>query len=230
MTHLEFDVHYAAERNIRFHIEEIDRYLAGLPGPGIAEVREGIAIARGQAFAPSAICPRSNKVVSDHLASALGSLSVTHPSLAVAIEAVAPILSWGTYDAYPPGDIGEGFADNHAFASVIGAATGLPSVDYYMGLFVIAPHFVYRDHRHPAPELYAPLTGPHGWRFQPDTALVVTPAHQPVWNEPNRPHLTKVGPVPFLSIYAWTRDVSEPAQVLPASDWAQLEALRLDAG
>ncbi len=39
-----------------------------------------------------------------------------------------------------------------------------------MGLFVIAPHVLYRDHAHAAPELYLPLTGPHGWRFAPGPA------------------------------------------------------------
>ncbi len=63
----------------------------------------------------------------------------------------------------------------------------------------------------------------------PDRPLVVKPAHRPVWNEPFRPHLTKVGPVPFLALFGWTRDVNDPARVLPATDWPSLEALRLEA-
>ena len=55
----------------------------------------------------------------------------------------------------------------------------------------------------------------------------IKPAHQPVWNEPFQPHLTKVGPMPFLSLYCWTRDNDKPARVLAATDWAELEALRL---
>ncbi|MEY3081265.1 MAG: hypothetical protein RJA94_1250, partial [Pseudomonadota bacterium] len=47
------------------------------------------------------------------------------------------------------------------------------------------------------------------------------------WNPPLQPHLTKVGPAPFLGLYVWTRDVNEPARVLPADDWASLEALSL---
>jgi hypothetical protein len=86
---------------------------------------------------------------------------------------------------------------------------------------------LYRDHCHQAPELYAPLTGSHGWRFKPGAPLTVKQAHEPVWNEPNRPHLTKVGRVPFLALYCWTRDNDKPARVLHASDWAELEAMRL---
>ena len=82
---------------------------------------------------------------------------------------------------------------------------------------------------HKAPELYAPLTGPHGWRFGPGLPLDIKAAHVPVWNAPQRPHLTKVGPVPFLCIFCWTRDVNDTAVVLPADDWAVLEALRIEA-
>jgi hypothetical protein len=97
-----------------------------------------------------------------------------------------------------------------------------------MGLFVIAPQVLYRDHRHRASELYAPLTGPHGWRFGVQRPLRTLPAHRPVWNEPFAPHLTKVGPTPFLCLYAWTRDVNAGAEILPATDWSALETLRLE--
>lgn len=57
--------------------------------------------------------------------------------------------------------------------------------------------------------------------------LIVKPAHQPVWNPPHQPHLTKVGEVPFLYLFVWTRDVDQIAQVIPADDWPDLEAARL---
>ena len=110
---------------------------------------------------------------------------------------------------------------------IIGADGPIPALDFDLGLFLIAPHILYRDHHHAAPELYAPLTGPHGWRFGPDRRLTLKPAHHPVWNPPYRPHLTKVGPTPFLAIFAWTRDVKQTAKVIPASDWPQLETRRL---
>ena len=72
-----------------------------------------------------------------------------------------------------------------------------------------------------APELYAPLTGPHGWRFAPGRPLIVKPAGEPVWNPPLQPHLTKVGPHPFLCLFAWTRDVSLPATRYPCSGLAR---------
>ena len=52
---------------------------------------------------------------------------------------------------------------------------------------------------------------------------MMKPAHEPVWNPSEKPHLTKVGSVPFLSLYVWTKDVNELADVIPADDWSELE-------
>jgi hypothetical protein len=206
-------------------IEEADNYLSTLSGPGIAEVRSGIALWRGAGFEPAKAA--ANAVIDLELPTALSALSETHLALSAAISAASPHLHWITYDLYDRREIGEAFAASHAFCSIMGEAGPLRTRDFDFGLFLIAPHVLYRDRCHAAPELYAPLTGPHGWRFRPDAPLVIKPAHEPVWNEPFRPHLTKVGPVPFLSLYCWTRDNDKRARVLPAEDWDELEALRL---
>lgn len=215
----------SAESSIRAFVDAADDYLARHPGPGIADVRAGLAASRLQDFKPRR--PRENAVVAAHLPAALAALRSSEPHLAEGIATVAPLLGWTTYDVYPRELIGTDFADGHAFGSVIGEGAPLPVADYDFGLFLIAPHVLYRDHAHKAPELYAPLTGPHGWRFGPGLPLEIRPAHQPVWNEPYRPHLTKIGPTPFLCLFCWTRDVDVPAAVLPADDWTALEALRL---
>jgi hypothetical protein len=207
-------------------IDEADLYFSGLGGPGISEARALLARGRGL---PVTTGRRRNPLVAAHLPAALDALAVTHPSLALAIRLAAPHLPWQTYDYDDPG-IGPHFPKAHAFCSILGeddAAIRLDGMDF--GLFLVAPHILYRDHAHAAPELYAPLTGPHGWRFAPDAPLVVKPAHRPVWNVPHAAHLIKMGPVPFLSLFAWTTDIASPAYVLPASDWDRLETLRLEA-
>ncbi|MEZ5885412.1 MAG: hypothetical protein R3D56_00705 [Paracoccaceae bacterium] len=72
----------------------------------------------------------------------------------------------------------------------------------------------FTDHRHKAPELYVPLTGPHGWRFGVDRPLTILPAHRPIWMEPFQPHLTKGRARPFLCLFVWACDVNDPAEVL----------------
>lgn len=207
-------------------IDEVDLYLSSLSGPGLAEARAGITAARSGRIEPRPA--RMNPVVTAHLGAALAQLATGQPTLAARIAIAAADLDWITYDVYPRHEIGEAFATGHAFASLVGEEAPLQARDFDLGLLLIAPHLLYRDRCHRAPELYVPLTGPHGWRFGPGRPLVLKPAHVPVWNDPWRPHLTKVGPVPFLAIFGWTRDVNDPARVLPADDWAELEALRLE--
>lgn len=200
-------------------------YLMALDHPGAAEVRAGLHADPGP---ERAIVGRRNAVVDQWLAPALSALAMDRPGLAAAIGAAAEGLEWVTYDAYPVDRIGKAFANGHAFASLLGE-TGAPfaATDFDMGLFLIAPGVLYRDHHHLAPELYAPLTGPHGWRFGVGRPLTIRPAHHPVWNPPHQPHLTKVGDVPFLALYVWTRDVNDPALVLDADDWQRLEDVPL---
>ncbi|GAB1362198.1 hypothetical protein MASR1M32_14340 [Rhodobacter sp.] len=213
-----------AEDLVRALVEEADRYLAGLPGPGVTEVRTLIARWRDGPVRLPVVSP--NAVVDRYLTSALEAVP-GQPALTGAIAAAAPHLRWIIYDGYPPQEVGTDFIRSHAFCSLIGEAASIPAQDFDLGIFLIAPHVLYRDHAHPAPELYAPLTGPHGWRFGPDRPLVQKPAHRPVWNPAHQPHLTKVGAVPFLCLFGWTRDVWLPAHMIPASDWPELERLRL---
>jgi hypothetical protein len=209
---------------LRELLDQACRYLYALEHPGQAEVRAGLA---RRSAAPDLPEPGSNPVVERWLGPALAAVDAGHRALAEAIAAAAPHLAWVTYDRYPREEIGEAFPAGHAFASIMGEGSPFAATDFDLGLFLIAPHVLYRDHNHAAPELYAPLTGPHGWRFGPGTALKVLPAHRPVWNPSYQPHMTKVGAVPFLCLFVWTRDVSEAARVLPATDWPELEALRL---
>jgi len=215
-----------AEGRLRLLLSEIGPYLGTLSGPGVAEARKRLALHDGAACTGCA--PRQNAVTSSHMPRALAALRVTHPALAQAISGAQNQLHWITYDGYPTADVGRSFSENHAYAPLIGGADApFAAEDWEIGLFLIAPHVLYRDHRHLAPELYLPLTGPHGWRFGPDRALTIKPAHQPVWNAPMVPHLTKVGPVPFLCVYIWAQDVNAVAEIVPAADWDRLEALRL---
>lgn len=199
-------------------------YLMALDHAGSPEVDAGLPVNPG----PEREMPsRRNAIVEDWLPEALTELRKTRPALSAAIQAAAGHLDWVTYAAYPLDEIGEDFASGHAFASIRGEDAPFAAKDYDMGLFLIRPGALYRDRRHAAPELYAPLTGPHGWRFGPDRPLQIKPAHEPVWNPAFVPHLTKVGRVPFLSLFVWTRDVNEPATVIPAADWQDLEDLTI---
>lgn len=185
-------------------LAQATRYLQDLPGDGPAEVLASLATCR-----PAVPAMAPNAVTAAHLPAAL-----RHAQLAAAVTSAAPWLAWTTYP-YPDPAIGPYFPARHAFAPL---ASG---PDAELGLFVIAPGTLYRDHAHAAPELYAPLTGPHRWRFAPDTPFAA--GSGPVWNPPHRPHAILTGNVPFLCLYGWTRDVAEPAYMVAATDWATHE-------
>lgn len=201
-------------------------YLDDLSHPGAAEVHAGFGRCGTLTDTPTG---KPHPVVEQWLGPALEAAAEHQPQLARAIAAAAPHVAWVSYDRYPRAEIGDGFAEGHAFAAIAGGEAPFPAVEFELGVFLIAPHVLYRDHHHAAPELYAPLTGPHGWRFAPGRPLVIKPAGEPVWNPALQPHLTKVGRVPFLCLFAWTRDVNEAARVIPAGDWPQLEGLTLEA-
>lgn len=199
-------------------------YLDTLSHPGSSDVRACLGRCIPSDHLPT---PRSHPVVDRWLGPALANAAQQQPQLVDAIAAAAPQLRWVSYDAYPRDEIGDSFANGHAFASLAGSDAAFTARDAEVGLFLIAPRVLYRDHCHRAPELYAPLTGPHGWRFAPGRPLIVKPAGEPVWNPPLQPHLTMVGEVPFLCLFVWTRDVSEPARVIPAGDWADLQSVSI---
>ena len=211
------------DQAIRNVVAEIDACLSRLSGPGVRDVRAGIN--RWCQGAIKATVSHSNPIFAD-LDMALEAMRDTDSALAKAIADVSPHLNWVTCDFYPREEIGADFADGHAFASVIGEGCPLEATDFDLGLFVVKSNILYRDHHHAAPELYVPLTGPHGWRFKPGDPLIWKQAGEPVWNEPWQPHATMVGTVPFLAFYAWTRDISNPATVITSSDWSELETSR----
>ena len=209
------------EPAIRSLIADIDAYLGRFDGPGIAEVRAGLL--RWKDGPLRAVAPGRLRQTA-HVDAALDWMdSQGDRTLATAIRAAMPHLEWQAYDPYPRDLIGDLFAENHCMASLIGDGGQVGSVDFDLGLFGFGPDMVYRDHAHAAPELYAPLTAPHGWRFRSGEKLGWRQDFAPVWNEAWAPHAFKSGPVPFLCIYCWTRDVNEPARMIAEPDWAELE-------
>ncbi|QIG50063.1 hypothetical protein G5V57_21475 [Nordella sp. HKS 07] len=205
---------------VRRLIAEIDRYLARLEGPGIAEVRAAIA-----RFAPGPVRETILPTPPRHgdLADAMSAIAGAD-ELRDAIAATLPDLAWVTYDVYPRAMIGDRFPVAHAFVSLIGESGLIAVEDFELGLFIIAPRTLYRDHRHKAPELYVPLTGPHEWRFGTDESWSEYAAHMPIWNESMRIHATLVRDIPFLALFAWTKDVKAGSAVVAAPDWAEIEA------
>lgn len=206
--------------------DAIDHHLSGVSGEAaaIAEVRG--ALARFRAAAPDrTLAAGSSSPQCGHLDVALAlAARQSSATLLADLRAALPFLTWITYNAYPADEIGPLFPAQHAFASLAAPYDAAYDLDFDLGILLIAPHTLYRDHRHQAAELYLPLTGPTRWRFGIDAAWETRAAGEPVWNPPQNLHATLVGEVPLLCLYAWTRDVQLPAELVPAPDWLAIEA------
>jgi hypothetical protein len=198
---------------LRALLIESERYLGKVARIAAPKMAQAIARLDHPAF-PYPAAPREPSC--GYLDEALAAIEDAD-QLVAAIEAARRHLHWITYDGYPRAEIGPRFPTAHAFAIL----TRMPGFE--LGLFLIAPRTLYRDHHHAAAEFYAPLTGPHRWRLGGGDWISLPP-HIPVWNDPWAVHATLTGKVPLLCYYGWEGDIDSPAKVVQADDWAEIEA------
>jgi hypothetical protein len=180
---------------------------------GVSEVLERLAEQDPEVFA----APDANVLPAcRHLPDALGPLTPSESRLAAAIAQVWDELAWRQNPNYSDRAMGQpGYMENYAYAEIIGPSGPFHGEDFLLGLLVLGPGLHYPDHYHPAPELYWTLSGPSQWRtgsgeFRSREAL------ETIWHPPLVRHATKTGSAPLLAIWAWTRDVSEPAKLANA--------------
>ena len=214
-------------REIRDLLRERDRQV-----PGVHEVVAGVERhldATHSALAENPVLPQERRALL-----ALCIAGVTAPALqpiAVKIRGVCQRLTWRV-DAglfYPQGDnVGEGYLRNNMHCELIGPNGCVFHDDTFsLGLFMLAPQTLYRDHAHVAPELYLNLTGPCGWRLDREDWTDLGPGSL-VWNPSGRVHATRTYDQPFLSVYSWTQHVNSLCRVVPMDDWEEIEAQLAD--
>ena len=154
---------------------------------------------------------------------------ITDPGLqeiAGCLKAAKDDLVWREDNAqfYPPGaDLGEGYTKCNLHALLIGPdACGYHHADFSLGIFMLGPRTLYRDHYHKAPELYLNLSEKSGWRFGGRDWKDYC-AGSLIWNEAGKPHATRVYSQPFLSIFVWLENINSPCNVIHFDDWARIE-------
>ncbi|MCK0104191.1 dimethylsulfonioproprionate lyase family protein [Pseudohalocynthiibacter sp. F2068] len=125
---------------------------------------------------------------------------------------------------YPPGaDLGEGYTKCNLHTLLIGPdACGYHHPDFSLGIFMLGPRTLYRDHDHDAPELYLNLSEKSGWRFK-SGEWQDYPAGSLIWNEAGEPHATRVYDQPFISVFVWLENVNSRCNVIHFDDWAEIE-------
>lgn len=120
-------------------------------------------------------------------------------------------------------DLGEGYKKCNLHTLLIGPdACGFHHDDFNLGVFMLGPRTLYRDHNHDAPELYLNLSEKSGWRFGSDDWQDY-PSGSLIWNAAGEPHATKVYDHPFISVFVWLENINSPCSVIHFNDWEEIE-------
>ncbi|WP_373504594.1 dimethylsulfonioproprionate lyase family protein [Aestuariivirga sp.] len=197
--------------SVRWMIGAIARGLNARHGEGVSTVLERLAEQPlGEAFfrePDPATLP-----VLRHLPQCIGETMLLDSDLAAAIAATEDGLRWRQSSTYSDAVLGEGFADNYGWAEIIGPNGFFAGDDVLLGLLMLGPDRHYRDHYHPAPELYWPLTSGSLWS-RDSGPFEEKPQGSTIWHPPMTMHATKTGGAPLLAVWCWTRDVGTPAKL-----------------
>lgn len=190
----------------------IDAIRMSLKGEGTAEVKARLA---AQDLSPAAaVDPGSRRLpATRYFAECVATSMFLVPEVAAALAGIDEFLHWKQNPNYSDDVMGEGCMDNYAYAEIVGPDGFFPGDDFLMGLLLLGPGRLYRDHWHKAPELYWLLTGPSDWRK--DTSAFISRAPgETVWHPPRMSHATRTDTSPLLAVWAWTRDVGSPARLV----------------
>ena len=125
---------------------------------------------------------------------------------------------------YPTGsEVGKRYTESNLHAQLIGPNGSVAkSEDFMLGLFILGPWTLYRDHSHKAPELYLNLSKYSDWRFNFGPWQRFG-AGSLIWNPSKQVHATLVSEKPFLSIFAWLGHVNCLCKVHQSEDHNQIE-------
>jgi hypothetical protein len=190
--------------NVRWLIGAIARALHARDGEGVSEVLRRMA---EQDLSAAAFSPPEPAAIPGlrHLAHCIGETMLFDADIAAAIAAVEDSFKWRRTETYTDALLGEGFVDNYGWIELVGPHGYFPGDDFLMGFLLLGPHINYRNHHHPAPELYMPLTPGSAWS-KDRGAFEVKPAGAIIWHPPMVAHATVTAEHPMLAFWCWPSD------------------------
>ena len=196
--------------NARWLIGAIARGLNSRRGEGVSQVLERMAEQDldEEHFRPPD--PVTLPVIK-HLPQCIGETMLIAPDLAAAIAAVEEDLQWRQNLNYSDAQLGEGVLANYGWTQIIGPHGFFAGDDFLLGLLMLGPGQHYRDHYHPAPELYWPMNSAGKWS-RDGGPLEAKPAGATLWHPPMIRHAIKTEEMPLLAVWSWARDTSTSAR------------------
>lgn len=132
-----------------------------------------------------------------------------------ALRALGPWLVWAQNPNYRRSPPSADFLDRYGYAVIAGPADGPPALIGHAGLalgvLLLGPRTHYPQHRHPAIELYVPLTAGEWWRG--DGSWRSDPPGAVIHHGSEVAHATRAGDAPLLAIYLWSGDLGTHARL-----------------
>ncbi|HUQ35469.1 MAG TPA: dimethylsulfonioproprionate lyase family protein [Aestuariivirga sp.] len=160
--------------------------------------------------------PRAQTLpVTRYFAGTIAETMIIEPELAAAIASLDGHLKWLQSKSYTDEVLGAGFGENYGWCEIIGPQGFFKGDDFLLGLLMLGPQRHYKDHYHPAPELYWPLTGPTEWK-QGSGVFETKPAGAGIYHAPMVHHATRTAEHPLLTVWSWTKDTHTPAKLVDA--------------
>jgi Dimethlysulfonioproprionate lyase len=157
--------------------------------------------------------PPQRQPVCVYLPEVITAASNLNAALAKHLDAISHHLRWVQSSSYTDQLLGEGFSKNYAWCEIIGPQGFFGGFDFLLGFLLLGPHRHYKDHYHPAPELYWPLTQPSDWK-KGDGPFTPRQAGEIIWHPSMIAHATITHEKPLLAVYAWTQNVETGAKLV----------------
>ena len=198
--------------NAQWLLQAITRGFAALDDEGVGEVL--LRLTAQSLTADTFTEPEpARKPACRHLPQTVAETAMLNADLAAAIASIEDHLHWRQTEGYSDAVLGDGFMENYAHCEIVGPHGFFPGNDFLLGVFILGPGRLYKDHYHPAPELYWPLTGPSDWK-RGAGGFSTRRAGETIWHRPDIVHATATLATPLLAVWCWTRDTTTPARLL----------------
>ena len=120
--------------------------------------------------------------------------------LVAALARAAPSMAWR--QTYGDKDIDRAFLDNYGWSEILGGCGPYASERIACGFLILGPSTHYPSHRHPAEEIYLPLSGTAAWQ-QGDAVWRERSPGTPIHHSSEEPHAMRTGTNPLLALYLW---------------------------
>ena len=124
---------------------------------------------------------------------------------ALAAQLIAEVAGLAWEQSFAAGEASPAFLANYGWTEIIGPTAPLRAGRLSAGFLLLGPRVAFPLHRHPAEEVYVPLSGTAYWRRGRRPFAPARPG-QIIHHSPWLPHAMRTSDAPLLAMYVWRGD------------------------